>query len=155
MLPVHTFLDLAARKPEQFKIVFVLDKPSKSWKGESGFISSPILSKVLPGAAYADRIKIFVCMSSSWFDFMRWFLRLWLTIFYLFFWLGGPPGQVNAISGGKASFKDQGELKGLLADLGYTASQVSFSLCSYSRKLYSYIFLNFLGLQILIYLAFS
>lgn len=34
--------------------------------------------------------------------------------------------QVNSISGPKKSFKDQGELKGVLADLGYTAEQVRF-----------------------------
>jgi hypothetical protein len=32
--------------------------------------------------------------------------------------------QVNSISGPKKSFKDQGELKGVLADLGYTEAQV-------------------------------
>lgn len=32
--------------------------------------------------------------------------------------------QVKSISGPKASMKDQGELQGVLADLGYTAEQV-------------------------------
>lgn len=88
---------LAARKPDQFKIQFVLDQPPTNWTGEKGYISNKVLAQALPGAAYGDRLKIFVC---------------------------GPPGQVNAISGPKASFKDQGELKGLLSDLGYKADQV-------------------------------
>lgn len=37
---------------------------------------------------------------------------------------GGPPGQVNAVAGPKKSMKDQGELQGVLADMGYTADQV-------------------------------
>lgn len=36
----------------------------------------------------------------------------------------GPPGQMNALSGNKVSPSNQGELKGALADLGYTAEQV-------------------------------
>lgn len=39
---------------------------------------------------------------------------------------------MNAISGGKKSFADQGELKGVLADLGYVPSQVCLCL---SRRL--------------------
>ena len=44
-----------------------------------------------------DKIKIFVC---------------------------GPPPQVEALSGGKGPKGSQGELKGLIADLGYAPSQV-------------------------------
>lgn len=45
----------------------------------------------------ADKIKLFVC---------------------------GPPPQVEAISGGKGPKGSQGELKGILADLGYQPDQV-------------------------------
>jgi len=91
------FESLATKKPDQFKIVFTLDKPPKGWTGPSGFLNQETLGKYLPGAGMADKVKVFVC---------------------------GPPPMVNAISGGKASMKDQGPLKGLLADLGYQASQV-------------------------------
>lgn len=92
---------MAARKPEQFKLHFVLDKPPPNWSGPTGYIDQKVLAQALPGPAYGERIKIFVC---------------------------GPPPQVASISGGKKSFSDQGELKGVLADLGYVASQVSFIL---------------------------
>jgi len=91
------FESLAAKKPEQFKIVFTLDKPPKNWSGPSGFLNHEVLSKNLPPSGMADKIKVFVC---------------------------GPPGQVEAVCGQKASMKDQGPLKGLLADLGYQSSQV-------------------------------
>ena len=40
------------------------------------------------------------------------------------YWPIGPPGQVAAIAGNKAGFK-QGELGGILKQLGYTENQVS------------------------------
>jgi cytochrome-b5 reductase len=40
------------------------------------------------------------------------------------YWRIGPPGQVAAIAGNKAGFK-QGELGGILKQLGYTEDQVS------------------------------
>ncbi|KAL8276245.1 hypothetical protein RQP46_011362 [Phenoliferia psychrophenolica] len=91
------FEELAARKPDQFKVHFVLDKPPTGWKGPAGYIDSKVLSQALPAATEGDKIKLFVC---------------------------GPPGQVESISGNKASFKDQGPLKGVLASLGYTEAQV-------------------------------
>lgn len=36
----------------------------------------------------------------------------------------GPPGMYKAISGGKKSPQDQGELAGYLNDLGYSKDQV-------------------------------
>ena len=36
----------------------------------------------------------------------------------------GPPGMMKAISGAKVSPKDQGELDGILKDLGYNKDQV-------------------------------
>jgi len=91
------FEAMQKRKPDQFKVVFTLDKPPSGWKGPSGFLTADVLGKNLPPAGLADKIKIMVC---------------------------GPPPMYNAISGPKKSPKDQGELKGLLADLGYTADQV-------------------------------
>lgn len=59
------FEDLAARKPDQFKVHFVLDKPPTSWSGASGFINQAVLAKALPGPAFGDKIKIFVCAFAS------------------------------------------------------------------------------------------
>jgi cytochrome-b5 reductase len=36
----------------------------------------------------------------------------------------GPPGMMNAVSGGKAKDFSQGEVSGILKDLGYTKDQV-------------------------------
>jgi cytochrome-b5 reductase len=36
----------------------------------------------------------------------------------------GPPGMMDAVSGGKAPDLSQGELKGMLKDLGYTSPMV-------------------------------
>jgi len=91
------FDDLAKRKPNQFKIVYNLDKPPKGWKGETGYIDRELLLKHLPMPNLGDKIKVFVC---------------------------GPPPQVERISGNKKSPSDQGELKGYLADLGYAPDQV-------------------------------
>ena len=46
----------------------------------------------------------------------------------------GPPGQVAAVAGKKAGMK-QGELAGILKDLGYTEDQVRVSICSCVRAL--------------------
>ncbi|KAM0752125.1 ferredoxin reductase-like protein [Meredithblackwellia eburnea MCA 4105] len=88
---------IAAAKPDQFKIHFVLDKPPADWKGHSGFIDAKLLKEVFPEPTLGNKIKLFI---------------------------SGPPGQIKAISGPKASFADQGPLVGALAELGYTAEQV-------------------------------
>ena len=36
----------------------------------------------------------------------------------------GPPGQMKALSGPKVSMTDQGELTGILKELGYKKEQV-------------------------------
>lgn len=87
---------LVAKKPDQFKIHYFVDKADSSWKGETGFISKEFLEKNL-FPAKADNVEVFVC---------------------------GPPGLMNAISGNKKSPSDQGELTGALKDLGFTKEQV-------------------------------
>ena len=82
--------------PQRFRAFYVLDKPPKTWAGNSGYISKELLKTVLPEPK-EENIKVFVC---------------------------GPPGLMKAISGPKVSPKDQGELSGSLKELGYTAEQV-------------------------------
>ncbi|OXV09611.1 hypothetical protein Egran_02618 [Elaphomyces granulatus] len=82
--------------PQRFKAFYVLDKPPKEWTGGSGYITKELLKIVLPEPK-EDNIKIFVC---------------------------GPPGMYKAISGTKVSPKDQGELNGILKELGYDKDQV-------------------------------
>ncbi|GAA5858973.1 hypothetical protein JCM8547_007182 [Rhodosporidiobolus lusitaniae] len=94
------FEALAAKKPEQFRVVFVLDKPPKSWNGATGYVNADVVRSELKTfnttPDQGDKVKVFVC---------------------------GPPGQVKAISGPKKSMKDQGPVEGVLKELGYEAEQ--------------------------------
>lgn len=84
--------------PQRFRAFYVLDNPpkDKEWTGSKGYITQELLKTVLPEPK-TDNIKVFVC---------------------------GPPGLMNAISGNKKSPRDQGELVGVLKELGYTPEQV-------------------------------
>ncbi|KAH8700548.1 putative NADH-cytochrome b5 reductase [Talaromyces proteolyticus] len=88
--------DLENTYPQRFKAFYLLDKPPKEWTGGKGYITKELLKTVLPEPKEED-IKVFVC---------------------------GPPGLYKAISGGKLSPKDQGELTGYLKELGYSKEQV-------------------------------
>lgn len=82
--------------PRRFRAFYVLDNPPKTWTGGKGYINKELLKTVLPEPKDED-IKLFVC---------------------------GPPGMMDSISGSKKSPRDQGELKGILKELGYTPEQV-------------------------------
>lgn len=82
--------------PQRFRTFYVLDNPPKDWAGGKGFITKDLLKTVLPEPKAGD-IKVFVC---------------------------GPPGLMKSISGPKVSPKDQGELSGVLKELGYSQDQV-------------------------------
>lgn len=88
--------DLENTYPQRFKAFYTLDKPPKDWTGGQGFITKELLKTVLPEPKEGN-IKLFVC---------------------------GPPGLYKAVSGNKVSPKDQGELTGILAELGYNKDQV-------------------------------
>jgi cytochrome-b5 reductase len=83
--------------PQRFRAFYVLDKPAKGSNVPKGFITKELLKKVLPGPEQGEKVKVFVC---------------------------GPPGLYKAISGGKKSPADQGELTGYLQELGYSKDQV-------------------------------
>ncbi|KAF3925251.1 Flavohemoprotein [Dactylellina cionopaga] len=82
--------------PQRFRAFYTLDNPPKEWVGSKGVITKELLKTVLPEPK-SENIKIFVC---------------------------GPPGLMKAISGDKKSPRDQGELVGVLKDLGYSQDQV-------------------------------
>lgn len=90
------FEDLENTYPQRFRAFYVLDNPPKEWAGGKGFINKDLLKTVLPEPK-SENIKIFVC---------------------------GPPGLYKAVSGAKVSPKDQGELTGVLQELGYSKDQV-------------------------------
>ncbi|KAI3324717.1 oxidoreductase NAD-binding domain-containing protein [Xylariaceae sp. AK1471] len=92
----HELAEIENTYPQRFRAFYVLDNPPKEWVGNKGFITKDLLKTVLPEPKEGN-IKIFVC---------------------------GPPGLYKAISGTKTSPKDQGELSGILKELGYTKDQV-------------------------------
>ena len=67
---------------------YVLDKPPLFWRGGSGFVSAEMLKAKMP--APGPDTAIYVC---------------------------GPPGFMNAVSGGKAKDFTQGELDGAAHEL--------------------------------------
>ena len=88
--------DLENTYPNRFRAFYVLDHPPEGWMQGKGHITKELLKTVLPEPK-ADNVKVFVC---------------------------GPPGLYKAISGAKKSPADQGELTGILKELGYSKEQV-------------------------------
>lgn len=91
------FEELENTYPRRFRAFYVLDNPPEQWQGGKGYVTKELLKTVLPEPKEGEKIKIFVC---------------------------GPPGMYKAISGGKKSPQDQGELEGYLKELGYNKEQV-------------------------------
>ena len=90
------FDQLEKEYPQRFKTFYTLDNPSENWKSGKGFITKDLLKEIIPDPK-SENIKVFVC---------------------------GPPGLYKAISGAKNSPQDQGELDGILKELGYSKEQV-------------------------------
>ncbi|KAJ4846950.1 NADH-cytochrome b-5 reductase-like protein [Turnera subulata] len=88
-------LDYLAVSHPNLKIFYTVDNPTSSWKGGVGYISKDMVVKGLPHPG--DDTLILVC---------------------------GPPGMMKHISGDKAKDYSQGELTGILKDLGYTEKMV-------------------------------
>lgn len=82
--------------PQRFRAFYTLDKAPESWPHGKGHVTKELLKEVLPDPE-SENIKIFVC---------------------------GPPGMYKAVSGAKPSPQDQGELTGMLKELGYSKEQV-------------------------------
>ncbi|KAK0530677.1 NADH-cytochrome b5 reductase [Tilletia horrida] len=88
---------LAKEKPDRFKVVYGTDGDEPPAGGFKGYITNEILRANLPLPGLADKAGVFVC---------------------------GPPPFMEVISGNKGPKGSQGDLKGILADLGYAPSQV-------------------------------
>lgn len=87
---------LAHAFPDQFSIFYVVDKVgSKDWAGGVGYLTPDLLRAHIPPPG-PDTL-VLVC---------------------------GPPGMMKFVSGDKAPDKSQGELSGLLKQLGYSPDQV-------------------------------
>lgn len=88
---------LAKSNPDQFKIVYGLDQAPANWQGFQGYLTTDIAKSLLPDPTRAEKVHVFVC---------------------------GPPPQMKALSGPKGKNFTQGELSGVLKELGYTSEQV-------------------------------
>jgi cytochrome-b5 reductase len=82
--------------PQRFRAFYTLNEPPKYAPQTPKMVTKELLKTVLPEPK-VENIKIFVC---------------------------GPPGMYKAISGGKKSPSDQGEIDGYLKELGYSKDQV-------------------------------
>jgi cytochrome-b5 reductase len=90
------FEELENEYPNRFRVFYTVDQPPPSWPYGTGHVTKELLQKVIPDPK-EENVKVFVC---------------------------GPPGMYKAISGMKKSPSDQGELDGILKELGYSKEQV-------------------------------
>ncbi|KAG0991567.1 hypothetical protein G6F28_008468 [Rhizopus arrhizus] len=89
-------LDKYAREhPDRFKVVYAVDKAPEGWTGVEGYITADVIKSHFPSPEDKDSI-IMVC---------------------------GPPPMVASMAGPKKGMK-QGELSGILKELGYTEENV-------------------------------
>ncbi|KAF5375218.1 hypothetical protein D9758_000492 [Tetrapyrgos nigripes] len=96
--------NLKQKHPDNFNIVYILDNPPKGWAGPKGYIAKEVIQQHVAKPDLKEKVKVFVC---------------------------GPPGQVAALAGKKAGMK-QGELDGILKELGYTEDQAITQLIKLS-----------------------
>jgi len=86
---------LSKSHPDRFKVYYTLDKPPTNWNGGSGFVSKEMVSQQIP-PPNSDVLVLFC----------------------------GPPPMLSAVAGPKAKDWSQGEVGGVLKDLGYTSDMV-------------------------------
>ncbi|KAG8927553.1 NADH-cytochrome b5 reductase [Tulasnella sp. 418] len=91
----ETFDDWAKKHSDRFEVIYVVDQGGKDWKGPTGYVTSELVKQHFAPPSLGEKVKILVC---------------------------GPPGQVASVSGKKDGMK-QGELSGILKELGYTSEQ--------------------------------
>ncbi|EPS65850.1 hypothetical protein M569_08927, partial [Genlisea aurea] len=88
-------LDKLSASSPNLKVFYTVDKPTDDWVGGKGYVSKEVALKGLP--CPSDDTLILVC---------------------------GPPGMMKHISGEKAKDWTQGELSGILKELGYKEDMV-------------------------------
>jgi cytochrome-b5 reductase len=84
--------------------------------GPSGFINADLVKKHVAPASLNEKVKVFIC--GMLFLLPNGGIDQKMTRMY-----SGPPGQVAAVAGKKDGGK-QGEVGGILKELGYTKHQV-------------------------------
>lgn len=91
---------LQAKHPDRFNVHFTVDRllpetPKQEWKHDVGHVTKDMINKYIP--ASGPDTWVAVC---------------------------GPPGFMNLLSGQKESPMKQGELIGILKEMGYTSDNV-------------------------------
>ncbi|KAI7866994.1 hypothetical protein BDF14DRAFT_1882106 [Spinellus fusiger] len=87
---------LEEKNADRFKVVYVLDSPKKEWAGVKGYVTADLVKSSLPSPT-TEKSIVFVC---------------------------GPDPMVAALAGPKNKDKSQGEVSGVLKELGYDSSNV-------------------------------
>ncbi|KAJ7588529.1 NADH-cytochrome b5 reductase [Mycena floridula] len=85
---------LKEKYPSNLAVIYVLSAPPQGWTGPSGHISKELIKQHI--SPPNDKLKVFIC---------------------------GPPPQVASLAGLKDG-TNQGELRGIFKELGYTENQV-------------------------------
>ncbi|CAM9542702.1 unnamed protein product [Sphacelaria rigidula] len=89
-------IDKLEAEHDNLSVVYLVDKdPDGKWTGATGYVNPALVEKYMPKPT-TDGI-VFIC---------------------------GPPGMMNAVSGPKNEDKTQGEVGGILKDMGYTEEMV-------------------------------
>eukprot|EP01126_Amoeba_proteus_P015576 TRINITY_DN1702_c0_g2_i10.p1 TRINITY_DN1702_c0_g2~~TRINITY_DN1702_c0_g2_i10.p1 ORF type:complete len:143 (+),score=24.26 TRINITY_DN1702_c0_g2_i10:616-1044(+) len=88
-------LDNITKQHPNIKVHYIIDNPERGWTADVGFVDESVVKKYMPPPDSSN--LILVC---------------------------GPPPMVNLVSGPKTPDFKQGELKGVLKNCGYDASQV-------------------------------
>lgn len=90
------FSHLENEFPNRFRGFYVVEKGSDKLSGQKGYITKDLLKTVMPSPSQGNKVHAFVC---------------------------GPPGLYKAMSGMKPSPREQGDLTGILKELGWQSDQ--------------------------------
>ncbi|KAI3982035.1 hypothetical protein MKX01_018941 [Papaver californicum] len=94
--PMLQVIDAILKNPDdKTQIYYTVENPTNNWKGGKGYITQNMVEKGMPSPSV--HTLILVC---------------------------GSPGMMNHISGDKAKDYSQGEVSGILKELGYTEEMV-------------------------------
>ncbi|KAG8362619.1 hypothetical protein BUALT_BualtUnG0057800 [Buddleja alternifolia] len=111
-------LDVLAASNPNLKVFYTVDKPTKDWLGGKGYISKEMVVKGLPSPS-DDTLVL-----HSFIDFLAYSNPGRKFAYEETYLVCGPPGMMKHISGDKAKDWSQGELTGILKELGYTEDMV-------------------------------
>ncbi|GFY99779.1 FAD/NAD(P)-binding oxidoreductase [Actinidia rufa] len=116
-------LDVLAASYPNLKIFYTVDNPSKDWNGGSGYITKDMVVKGLPGPS-DDALILLIVAAYAQNVVPDGSKNGYAPLCDHIASVCGPPGMMNHISGGKAKDWSQGEVSGILKELGYTEQMV-------------------------------